>query len=199
MLTVWLPTVVLFSLRCLRTVLAASSQWGVCGTGSGHAWNWKTSATHSSQKRCISRIYHHAWASTSSATPFWAINRKIQNLTEAETKNASLGPEPSGRNTSLPCISSLQRKTPGLLHKGWVFFPQMLGFCLGERHAMPMKATEDQLLGFAVLCLYLSCRGVRELLVEVSPPFPPCGLHGYTAQVVLWICNSGSQAWQQAP
>lgn len=64
---------------------------------------------------------------------------------------------------------------------------------------MPMKATEDQLLGFAVLCLYLSCRGVRELLVEVSPPFPPCGLHGYTAQVVLWICNSGSQAWQQAP
>lgn len=183
MLTVWLPTVVLFSLRCLRTVLAASSPRGVCGTGSGHAWNWKTSATHSSQKRCISRIYHHAWASTSSATPFWAINRKIQNLTEAETKNASLGLEPSGRNTSLPCISSPQRKTPGLLHKGWVFFPQMLGFCLGERHAKAYGSYWRPVIGFCcIMFVSVMQRGQRTA---------SGGQSSFSTLWAPWIYNSG--------
>lgn len=71
-----------------------------------------------------------------SLPPSGAVNSKILNLTEAETKNASLGPAPSGRNTNLPCVYSLPRETPGL-HKGCSCFLQTLGiaqpgFLLGE-------------------------------------------------------------------
>lgn len=127
MFTIWLPTVVFFSLRCFGTVPTASSQWGVRSIGSRHAWNWKKAATHSSQKRCISGIYHHACASNSASPRFWAVNRKILNLTEAETKNASLGSEPSGRNTSLPRVYSLQRETPGPRIGYACFFQTHLG------------------------------------------------------------------------